>query len=130
MITKEQQIAHVVKCQGKFSDMIKIICEGVEGALPNGTLIEKVNSEAKDYVQNGELGTIIGSLYVGHVAKDMGRDDIRRDSEFMYAIEWAGRPISKIEEITIIIDKKVKESGKRNRKCFVSFSSQEKENVG
>lgn len=47
------------------------------GALPNGTRIEKCNSEERDRWPDGKQGTVIGSVY-------------REDVGYFYFVEWDG----------------------------------------
>ena len=50
----------------------------VEGAIPNGTVIVKANSDPGDATPNGTKGTILGSLSA--------------DGLMFYFVEWESRP--------------------------------------
>ncbi len=56
--------------------------EQAEGALPNGTRIEKTKSEPKDATPGGTPGTILGSISHPGVM----------NGAIMYFVEWDDRP--------------------------------------
>ena len=61
-----------------------------EGALPNGSQVEKVNSEHGDGHQDGAVGTVIGSIGPGEIPGCTDR--------YVYFVVWdedpgAGLPV-------------------------------------
>lgn len=60
--------------------------EHVEGAIPNGTCIEKVCFEAGDSHPIGTLGTVLGS------ARPPVPLDNYEHVKCFYFVEWYGRP--------------------------------------
>jgi len=60
-------------------DLVVEITSEAKGALPNGTRVEKMNSEKGDNHRNGALGTVKGSVY-----------DLRLG--YLYFVRWDDMP--------------------------------------
>jgi hypothetical protein len=54
-----------------------------EGAIPNGTLIEKCNKEGGDAYDNGTFGTVLSSMYIG---------DMDERTDYCYFVDWLPDP--------------------------------------
>lgn len=50
-----------------------------EGAIPNGTRVEKCNTESSDSLFNGAQGTVMASHSVA---------DLRRDVKYLYFVDF------------------------------------------
>jgi len=64
-----------------------------EGAIPNGSVVEKVNAAEDDLTSNGTLGIIIGSLNVeehAHALQELtGTPHAREEGEnYSYFVQW------------------------------------------
>lgn len=57
------------------------------GAWPNGTIVQKVNSQPDDGTPNGTLGTVTGSLDVSKSAAKEGLP-----ARFAYFVDWRTTP--------------------------------------
>lgn len=83
--------------------------EEAPGAIANGTMIRKADSEPGDATPAGSIGMVVGSLAAP--ASDLSDNELAqmaprfRDSKIAYFIEWANRP----NEVVGIIDKKIEE---------------------
>ncbi|MFQ5874778.1 MAG: hypothetical protein ACE5JL_13425 [Dehalococcoidia bacterium] len=53
------------------------------GAIPNGTRVEKINSEPGDGHPDGTTGRVIGSVAV---------EDPRLPARYVYFVEWVDLP--------------------------------------
>lgn len=72
------------KPEGKQYVTLMIFHGEAEGAMPNGTLVEKCNKEALDSYANGTLGTVIASLDVREI-KELAID-------YVYYVDWVPDP--------------------------------------
>jgi hypothetical protein len=83
--------------------------EQADGAIPNGTMVRKIDGERGDSTPYGTIGEVIGSI-----AHELPLPDDQlaqlprryRDTRFAYFIEWAERP----SEVLAILDKKIEEA--------------------
>lgn len=57
-------------------------CDEAPGAIPNGTLIVKQNSDEGDVSTDGSTGVVLGSFW----------HELMGDKGVMYFIEWTARP--------------------------------------
>lgn len=63
-----------------------------EGAIPNGTRVEKQNAESGDTHPNGSIGTVTASVAVPPSVMKDAPDNIK-DVKFGYFVKWDGSPI-------------------------------------
>lgn len=61
-----------------------------EGALPNGTRVVKTISDPEDAHEDGELGTVLGSIAVPETAPHL-----------MYCVEWDSHPRTSVFTIDL-----------------------------
>lgn len=69
------------------------ITNQAEGAIPNGTVIVKVNTEKDDANPIGTKGKVLGSLPVNITPEERAKlPEAGRDSRFFYFVEWESTP--------------------------------------
>lgn len=62
-----------------------------EGALPNGAVVQKTNSEYGDGTPEDTLGKVVGSIPVPAEVVEMARH-AGKDVRFFYFVEWDNNP--------------------------------------
>lgn len=76
-------------------------CEDqAEGAIPNGTLIEKQNSEEGDYKTDGSIGCVVGSVKNTEEYHVPGKPIVT----YVYWVRWSEKGVP-----VVIVDWKLKE---------------------
>lgn len=78
-----------------------------EGAISNGTIIEKTNSDNGDHVSNGTRGKVTGSFKIPeNVLQEAAKElNTLLKAKYMYVVEWDGGE----NIISLVVDFKIKE---------------------
>jgi hypothetical protein len=66
--------------------------EQAEGAFPNGTRIEKIQSDETDSHRNGAKGKVIGSMGNKSTSITISTKYGSRISNYIYFVEWDDTP--------------------------------------
>ena len=77
-----------------------------EGAIPNGTSVEKTNAEEGDLHPNGSKGKVTGSIAVDQSMIDESMPERLKSVKFGYFVKWDESPV---DQAVFCLDYKVKE---------------------
>lgn len=108
--------------QSIMNKMAVIIQDGVEGAWPNGTRVEKINSEIADIHQDRTLGTTTGAMWSHYVSEHFAPSDTKSNVQYMYLVDFDNCPMraENPNALILLMDIKLKLVSSARRNIFIN----------